>query len=91
MEEIPGGHSVRWRARGDVMISRSIRRTVLVGFSALTFVGQGLAADLFAVPDADYCAVAGTSNLVLTDIVAMLDEYRAAPPRPDDARSGPAV
>jgi hypothetical protein len=38
----------------DVMISRSIGRTVLVGFSALTFVGQGLAADLYAVPDADY-------------------------------------
>jgi hypothetical protein len=38
----------------DVMISRSIRRTVLVGFSALTFVGQGLAEDLYAVPDADY-------------------------------------
>ena len=45
--------------------SRSDRLSVAI-------VGRGVAADLYAVPDADYCAVAGTSNLVLTENVAEL-------------------
>ena len=35
-------------------------------------VGHAVAADVYAVPDADYCVVAGTSNLVLTENVAEL-------------------
>lgn len=54
------------------MFSRSIRRVLLAGFCVVGFVGQGLAADLSAVPDADYCAVAGTSNLVLTENITEL-------------------
>lgn len=54
------------------MLSRSIARAVLAGFCAVSFVGQGIAADLSTVPDADYCAVAGTSNLVLTENIADL-------------------
>ena len=50
----------------------SIRRVVLAGFCVISFVGNGMAADLSTVPDADYCAVAGTSNLVLTDNLAEL-------------------
>ena len=54
------------------MNSRSSGRSLLAGLSVAGFVGQGVAADLYAVPDADYCAVAGTSNLVLTENVAEL-------------------
>jgi hypothetical protein len=54
------------------MVSRSIGRSLLAGLCVASFVGQGTAADLYAVPDADYCAVAGTSNLVLTENVAEL-------------------
>jgi hypothetical protein len=60
----------------------SIRRAVLVGFCVMGFAGNGIAADLSTVPDADYCAVAGTSNLVLTEnltelrgeVVRLMDE-----------------
>ena len=54
------------------MVSRSIVRTALAGLCVAGFVGQGIAADLSTVPDADYCAVAGTSNLILTENVAEL-------------------
>lgn len=60
----------------------SIRRVLLAGFSVIGFVGQGIAADLSTVPGADYCAVAGTSNLVLAEnltelrgeVVRLMDE-----------------
>jgi hypothetical protein len=54
------------------MVSRSIVRTAFAGLCVAGFVGQGIAADLSTVPDADYCAVAGTSNLILTENVAEL-------------------
>jgi hypothetical protein len=54
------------------MNSRSIGRSLLAGLCGAGFVGQGVAADLYAVPDADYCAVAGTSNLVLSENVPEL-------------------
>jgi hypothetical protein len=54
------------------MISRSIGRGLLAGLCVAGCVSQGVAADLYAVPDADYSAVAGTSNLVLTENVAEL-------------------
>jgi len=55
---------------------------MMAAFCAVGFIGQGLAADLSSVPDADYCAVAGTSNLVLNDnmtelkgeVVRLMDE-----------------
>ena len=50
----------------------SIGRSLLAGLCAVGFAGQAIAADLSAVPDADYCAVAGTSNLVLTENLADL-------------------
>ena len=50
----------------------SIGRSLLAGLCAVGFAGQAIAADLSAVPDADYCAVAGTSNLVLTENIAEL-------------------
>jgi hypothetical protein len=50
----------------------SIGRSLLAGLCAVGFAGQAIAADLSAVPDADYCAVAGTSNLVLTENLAEL-------------------
>jgi hypothetical protein len=37
------------------------------GFCAVGLMGGAFAADLSTVPDADYCTVAGTSNLVLTE------------------------
>ena len=54
------------------MLSRSIGRSLLAGLGAAAFVGQAIAADLSTLPDADYSAVAGTSNLVLTENVAEL-------------------
>lgn len=54
------------------MVSRSIVRTAFAGLCVAGFVGHGIAADLSTVPDADYCAVAGTSNLILTENVAEL-------------------
>ena len=59
-------------AKGEVMVSRSIVRGALAGFWIAGFVGQGIAADLSTLPDADYCAVAGTSNLVLTENITEL-------------------
>ena len=64
----------------------SIGRSLLAGFCAAAFAGQAIAADLSTVPDADYCAVAGTSNLVLTEnladlrseVVRLMDESVAA-------------
>lgn len=50
----------------------SIGRSLLAGLCAAAFAGQAIAADLSTVPDADYCAVAGTSNLVLTENLAEL-------------------
>jgi hypothetical protein len=63
------------------MVSRSIRNVVLTGFCSVGFIVQAIAADL-TVPDVDYCAVAGTSNLVLTEnlvelkseVVRLMDE-----------------
>lgn len=60
----------------------SIGRSLLAGLCAVGFAGQAMAADLSALPDADYCAVAGTSNLVLTEnlselkseVVRLMDE-----------------
>lgn len=57
-------------------------RATLSGLCLAGFVGQAIAADLSAVPDADYCTVAGTSNLVLTEnmtelrseVVRLMDE-----------------
>ncbi|MEW9808520.1 hypothetical protein [Mesorhizobium marinum] len=49
-----------------------IERPALAGIFAACLVGQVVAADLSTVPDADYCAVAGTSNLVLIDDLAEL-------------------
>jgi hypothetical protein len=54
------------------MISRSIGRGLLAGLCIAGCVSQGIAADLSTAPDADYCAVAGTSNLVLTENIAEL-------------------
>jgi hypothetical protein len=54
------------------MVSRSIVRAALAGFCVAGFICKGIAADLSTVPEADYCAVAGTSNLVLTENVAEL-------------------
>ena len=59
--------------KGEMMGSRSIVRTALAGVCIAGFVGQTIAADLSMAPDSDYCAVAGTSNLVLTE---NLDELR---------------
>lgn len=64
------------------MVSRSIVRMALAALCVGSFVGQGIAADLSAVPNADYCAVAGTSTLVLTEnmtelkgeVVRLMDE-----------------
>ncbi len=60
----------------------SIRRSLLASLCAVAFAGQAIAADLSTMPDADYCAVAGTSNLVLTEnmtelrgeVVRLMDE-----------------
>jgi hypothetical protein len=65
-----------------MMVSRSIGRSLLVFACVAGFASRGIAADLYAVPDVDYCAVAGTSNLVLTEnlvelrteVVRMMDE-----------------
>ena len=54
------------------MVSCSIGRALLAGLCVAGFVSRGIAADLYAVPDADYCAVAGTSNLVLTENITEL-------------------
>ena len=54
------------------MVSHSIMRAALAGLCVASFVGQGIAADLSTLPDADYCAVAGTSNLILTENVVEL-------------------
>lgn len=54
------------------MVSHSIGRSLLAGLCAVVFASQGIAADLSMVPDTDYCAVNGTSNLVLTENVAEL-------------------
>lgn len=64
------------------MMSRSILRGSLAVLCTVGFVAQGLAADLSTVPDVDYCTVAGTSNLVLTEnlvelrseVVRLMDE-----------------
>ncbi len=64
------------------MVSRSIGRSLLAGLAAAAFIGQAMAADLSTVPDTDYCAVAGTSSLVLTEnnaelqseVVRLMDE-----------------
>jgi hypothetical protein len=61
---------------------RSMVRGALTALCVATFVGQAVAADLSTVPDADYCAVAGTSNLFLTEnitdlkgeVVRLMDE-----------------
>jgi hypothetical protein len=58
--------------KGEKMASHSIMRAALAGLCVAGFVGHSIAADLSAVPDADYCAVAGTSNLVLTENVVEL-------------------
>ena len=54
------------------MGSRSTFCAALAGLCIASLAGQAIAADLSTVPDADYCAVAGTSNLVLTENVAEL-------------------
>ncbi|MEP9387696.1 hypothetical protein [Mesorhizobium sp. KR9-304] len=64
------------------MVSRTIRYALLAGSCAFGFVGQAVAADLSTGLDADYCAAAGTSNLVLTEnmtdlkgeVVRLMDE-----------------
>jgi hypothetical protein len=64
------------------MISHSIRRAVMAGICASGFAGQAIAADLSSAPDIPYCAVAGTSDLVLTEnmtelrteVVRLMDE-----------------
>ena len=53
-----------------MMGSHSIMRATLTGLCLAGFVGQAIAADLAV--DADYCAVAGTSNLVLTENIVEL-------------------
>ena len=63
------------------MVSGRIKRAAVAGVCILGFAGQGIAADL-AEPYGDYCAVAGTSNLVLTEnmtelkseVVRLMDE-----------------
>ena len=63
-------------------MSRSFLRVTLATCCIAGFLGQAIAADLFTAPDVDYCAVAGTSNLVLTEnlvelrteVVRMMDE-----------------
>lgn len=54
------------------MVSRSIMRAALAGLLVAGYVGQGMAADLSIPTDVDYCTVAGTSNLILTENVAEL-------------------
>ena len=64
------------------MVSGRIKRAAMAGICIFGFVGQSVAADLSGVPDVDYCAVAGTSNLVLTEnmtelkseVVRLMDE-----------------
>lgn len=64
------------------MFFRSIRAAVLGGFCAMGFAGATAAADLSTIPADDYCTVAGTSNLVLTEnmtelrgeVVRLMDE-----------------
>jgi hypothetical protein len=41
-------------------------------FCSAGVVSHAIAADQYAVPDADYCAAAGTSKLVLAENVAEL-------------------
>ena len=62
------------------MVFNRMTRTVLAGFCSIVFAGQALAADLGAA--LEYCAVAGTSNLLLTEdavelrseVVRLMDE-----------------
>ena len=62
------------------------RRSALAGLCVLAFTGQVAAADLVGQPVADYCRVATTSNLVLTEntgeltaeVVRLMDEAVAA-------------
>ena len=54
-------------AKGITVAYLSKVRRALAVLCVATFVGQAVAADLFTVRDADYCAVAGTSNLILTE------------------------
>ncbi|WP_018425582.1 hypothetical protein [Hoeflea sp. 108] len=58
------------------------KRSAIVGLCMAAFAGQAVAADLVGVPTADYCRVAGTSNLALnenvgelrTEVVRLMDE-----------------
>ena len=54
------------------MVSRSLLRGVVATLFGATFVSQVAAADLSTVQDVDYCTIAGTSNLVLTENIAEL-------------------
>ncbi|WP_378946089.1 hypothetical protein [Mesorhizobium sp. ANAO-SY3R2] len=62
------------------------KRSALAGLCVLAFTGQVAAADLVGQPVADYCRVATTSNLVLTEntgeltaeVVRLMDEAVAA-------------
>lgn len=62
------------------------KRSALAGLCMFAFAGQVAAADLSGVPVADYCRVATTSNLVLTEntgeltaeVVRLMDEAVAA-------------
>jgi hypothetical protein len=64
------------------MVSKSLARMSMVWLCVAGSAGQGVAADLTIGPYADYCAVVGTSNLVLTEnlaelrteVVRMMDE-----------------
>jgi hypothetical protein len=64
------------------MVFQSFRNVILAGFCVVGCAGKTIAADLSTVPAADYCVVAGTSNLVLTEnhtelkseVVRLMDE-----------------
>jgi hypothetical protein len=59
-----------------------VKQAFLAGLCAVGFAAQSVAADLAGVSPVDYCAVAGTSNLLLTEdsvelkseVVRLMDE-----------------
>lgn len=63
-----------------------IKRSAVAGLCVFAFAGQVVAADLVGVPTTDYCRLASTSNLVLTEnigelkteVVRLMDESVAA-------------
>ena len=59
-----------------------VKQALMAGLCAAGFAGPSVAADLAGVPPVDYCAVSGTSNLLLTEdsvelkseVVRLMDE-----------------